>query len=309
MKTKISWLVVLGVAFALLPTHAVELTATIETERFIIRYNPKIKERAERISVACETWLDEIGEKLEMPHDSAPKIPVFLYKDQREFREATGEDKQRGVVGRAWREGYIELDASTIFSPLEQVAGHEIVHVVIFRILGGHADALPLWANEGTAKVLSRDWDAIDRTLIANAAAKEELIPLSELSRSFPKDNKASLAYAESTSAILYFIKEYGEPALADLIHKTGETGSFEIALKRVTGLTPPQFEEKWITSVVGSRSLVRLMRFASLGASLLFVFAAIATYFGVKRRRRRVVERFEQEEWESANRRDWEVE
>lgn len=286
---------------------AIELSQITRTDHFIIRHGPKLRANAEVIGQACEAWLTDLNNRLGLPQRPTDSIPISLYRNQREFSDATGYDRPGQVLGRASSSGAIELDASGIFAPAGQVAGHEIVHVLIFRILNGRSDILPLWVNEGAAKYLTGEWDMVDRTILANAITQDKLLPISAISHSFPSGSEnEALAYAESTSAVRFLDRTYGKEALPKLIDQTADTGSFALALKSVTGLTPDQFENRWRRSIEGDAGVSQMVRMGRLLAAIALPVLTVAAYLGIRRKKRRIIEQYEQEEWEAANRRDW---
>lgn len=305
---KVRNLILIAAFFATLqPASAkLPLSGVTYTNHFIIRHDPDFKSTALVIGDACEEWLKEISTKLDYHEQSSGRIPVNLYYNLREFSEATGREKPGQVVGQASSRGVIDLDASGLFEPAEQIAGHEIVHVIIFRILGQKIGALPLWVNEGTAKYLTDDWDIVDRTSITNAISKGNLIPLQRLTHSFPGKGQEGLAYSESASAVNFFVKTYGEDALVKLIQNTGRTGSFETAMRQTTGKSVSEFASAWQSNVEGRFGSSRLIRLISIIGFLAMPVLALAAYLAVRKREKRLIEQYEQDEWEEANWRDW---
>jgi hypothetical protein len=297
-STAATLLFVCAVGFA-----QVQLTGVTRTRHFIIRHTPDMRVRAEMIGDVCEQSLADISRRLDLKNPPASLIPIYLYRNQTEFASATGRNRPGEVLGRASSEGYIELEDSGVFAPTSEVADHELTHIIIFRILGQHIDALPLWVNEGAAKYMSQSWDAIDSSNLGNAAADGSLIELSALTRTFPNDQK-SLAYAESASAVMFFIDTYGEPAFARLIHATARTGSFASAMREVTRGTPDQFENAWLASIGATSKTTRLILQAIIPVG--FVLLCLAALAAVHRHRRRIIKQEEQDEWEEANWRDW---
>lgn len=285
---------------------AVRLPGMTETKHFIIHYPSGMGGTAIIVGGNCEDWLAEISRKLELKNPPVVKIPVSLYRNQPDFTEATGRQKPGDVVGQASSDGSVEIEASGYLVPVDQIAGHEITHIVIFRIMGPNIGFLPLWVNEGTAKYFTDDWDDVDQTIFADAATNGTLIPLSSLTDGFPEGKAQGLAYAESTSAIRYFVKTYGEHALARLIHETARTGSFNTSMKEVTGITPQEFESRWLRDTTGSFISPQMMQAARAIGLASFIIVGIAAYLAMRRRKRRIIEQYEREEWEQANWRDW---
>lgn len=299
-------LVLLCITASTAAARIVALSGTTYTRHFIIHHHSDSRDNAQVIGEASELWYEEISSRLRIAKPPTGPIPMYLYRNQKDFSDATGYEHPRRVLGRASTRGYIDLDSSGVFAPAGQVAGHEIVHVLIFHILEGDAGLLPLWVNEGAAKLMTKDWDTVDRSTLADAVTDGSLMPLSTLNHRFPSGQKETLAYAESTSAVMYFIDEYGEESLVKLIHRTAETKSFEKAMLEVTGISVQEFEQKWHRSVEGYQPVVQIIRTVAIISGIVMPLLVIAAYLAVRRRKQRIIEQYEQDEWEEANWRDW---
>jgi len=283
------------------------LTESLSTARFQIYYTEGDYLAAHRVSRAAEEAMDRIASDLGYKAAAAPGalIPIYIYPNHRAFVRATGTDRRQFVLGRA-HSGVerIELDSQELFSSLETVTAHEVAHIVLFRIVGPSAD-VPLWVHEGIAKFESADWDNLDAETISEAAAHGKIIPLSELARSFPKDRE-DLAYTQSASFFRYFVETYGRPGLRRLVNLTASTGSFDRALQTVTGNTLDEVEAGWLASLKRQYAPYVWARFVSTAAIGLLPILAILAFIAVRQRRRRLLEKYDQEEWEEANWRDW---
>jgi hypothetical protein len=284
----------------------IALPGTTETAHFIIHYPQGMDGTAVVLGRQCEDWLTDIRQRLDLQTLPLTKIPVSIYRDQQDFTKATGHERPGEVVGLASSQGYLELDVSGVLAPPAQIAGHEIVHLVIFRILGPRSDAFPLWANEGTAKYMTDDFDNVDRTILADAATSGRLLPLSSLNYGFPDGDDRSLAYAEGTSAVTFFVKTYGERSLARLIHATARTGSFDTAMREVTGASTQDFERRWMRNVEGTIITPQVVRIVSSIGLIAVGVLIIGAYIGMRRRKQRLMERYALEEWQGPDWRDW---
>ena len=63
-------------------------------------------------------------------------------------------------------------------------------------------------------------------------------------------DQRFDFGYAESVSAVDYFVKTYGEPKLWELIRSYSEGLSDDDAFSRATGLDLPGFNAAWMKSI-----------------------------------------------------------
>jgi hypothetical protein len=277
------------------------LTETTSTKYFDIHHYPDMDSQARVIGEACDGWYEEISKKLQLNSPPSARIPIYLYRNQQDFSKYTGHDKPGETLGRASTLGIIELDGSGAYKPAELVAGHEIVHVIVFRVLGTSFNKLPLWMHEGTARYLTGDWDAADRMMIADAAMKDSIIPLSDLTKEFPTGIKSGLAYAESASAVRYLVKNYGESTLPKIINETRRLRSFKRAMIKTIGVTPEQFEESWRKSETSTFLPIWIIKTASVFGAVTFLLIAIAAYIAVTRRKKRIIREYEDDEWDMA--------
>jgi hypothetical protein len=305
MRLLISLILIFTLAAGAFPQSS-KLTSVVRTEHFLVHCEPGMRSTAETIANDSEYWIRDISRRLDARDRIEPPIPMYIYKNQGEFEKATGKHMPGMVLGRAYSMGYVELDASGIFAPAQQVAGHEIAHVLMFRILGPDAQALPLWANEGIAKFMTDDWSDTDRTVLSEAAIAGTLMPLDSISRAFPEGDQQALAYAEGASAIRYLVEKHGEKAIPRLVHETARTGSFDAAMRSVAGSSTSEFEKNWRKSIEGSFGIAKLLRIARFVGAIAFPLLIILAYLAFRRRRRKMIERYLQEEWEEANWRDW---
>jgi hypothetical protein len=124
---------------------------------------------------------------------------------------------------------------------LSAVLHHEYTHAVIRMMVGGKA---PTWLDEGIAQYEER-WVRTPRAEIGQS----ELIPLSALSGSFlgiGDAGRVRLAYAESLSAVEYYVDHYGIYSLSKLLLGLGEGKDISGAMVQAAGITSEKFEELW---------------------------------------------------------------
>lgn len=304
MFARVTAVILLVLVFVRPPALARPLTEILNTERFRIHYTSRDRFAAERVARAAEESLTRISHNLGYQGAHAI-IPIHIYPSHRDFASATGVERGKFVIGRAHAHSeHIELDSQEIFGQLETVTAHEVAHIVVFRIVGTEAD-VPLWAHEGIARTEAGEWDELDAKLLAEAAGTGRLMKLSEIARSFPQDREA-LAYAQSTSYMMYFLDTYGREALRQALARTPETGSFADAMLLVTGAKADEIENDWIAHLEKHYAPYAWMRLVSTIAIGALPIVLVLAYLGARRRKRALIEKYEQEEWEEANRRDW---
>lgn len=160
------------------------------------------------------------------------------------------------AVARWGRVIMLSPRATQLGFPWEDTLAHEIAHLVVTRATRDHA---PLWLQEGMAKRLESSWRQArpldDPTWADNLAYRALLegrsIGIDRLGPSIamlPTPEAASIAFAEVTSFVQFFVEQAGEPALkllfADL-RGSGQHGP-DVALRSVTGRTLSEWNEEW---------------------------------------------------------------
>ena len=126
---------------------------------------------------------------------------------------------------------------------LSAVLYHEFTHAVIHSMAGNR---VPTWLDEGLAQYEER-W-----VRAPEGRMEGDLIPLSKLSGSFMKDgtDTAKQAYAESLSAVQFFVDRYGMFSLSRVLNLLGEGKDISEAMNEAAGVTLPQFEGLWRESL-----------------------------------------------------------
>lgn len=195
------------------------------------------------------------------------------------------------------------------FDNAYEVTVHELAHVMLHSALRG-VD-IPRWLDEGFAMYAAREWGFRDRAELFIAVITDNLIPLGAIGavNTF-SERKAQLAYQESALAVQYILRRYGRDGLHALLDRLRVTGSINQACNDAFGISAARFEQDWLdwlTYTYGWRMLP--LEGFSLAIGPLFVILCILSYIQMRRRRRSVLRRWEQEEaadWTTAGDDEW---
>lgn len=207
-------------------------------------------ERALRIG---EDAVAETAELLGVTED-AP-VDFFIYADQGDFYDALGPGTRENVGGQA------NADIRTLFALIAPgeiddawvgvVVPHELVHLVFDTAVGNPYHFPPRWLNEGIATYLSQGYDAGDRATVEAAAAGGTLIPLSGIAGQFPTSaDRFFQAYAQSVSAVDFFIRTHGQDALTSLISSYAEGRTDDEAFMAAIGMDIDAFDAAWMADL-----------------------------------------------------------
>ena len=187
--------------------------------------------------------------------DDLEPVDFFIYPDTRDFREAMGPATRENVGGQAHPAirtlfGLIEprsLDSDWV----EELITHELAHLVFHEAVDNAYQYPPRWLNEGLAVYLSRGYSQPDRTLVEGAAGGGTIMPLEALAGNFPtRVTRSGLAYAESVSAVDWFVETYGEQRLVELITAFGAGSGLDDAFIAATGADFASFDAAWLESL-----------------------------------------------------------
>ena len=184
-----------------------------------------------------------------------PPVDFFIYADETVFRQALGPGTRENVGGQA------HSDIRTMFGLIEpfeinsawveELVEHELTHLVFNSATDNPYHAPPRWLNEGVAVYLSTGYTTQWSTPVENAAQADRLIPLDGLAGLFPTTaDEFRLAYAESVSAVDFFVDTYGEEELWQLVRSYAEGVSDDDAFTAATGGDVAAFNAAWMSSL-----------------------------------------------------------
>ncbi|MFV2062615.1 MAG: peptidase MA family metallohydrolase, partial [Chloroflexota bacterium] len=208
---------------------------------------------ARRALRIAEEAVDSAAELLGV--EDVEPVDFIIYSDRRAFRQAMGPSTRENVGGQAHPEirtlfGLIEprqIDSDWV----EELVVHELSHLVFDEAVRNPYAYPPRWLNEGLAVYLSSGYTAGDRAQVEGAAGAGSIIPLDGLSGQFPtRPRRFGLAYAESVSAVDYFVETYGEERLVELIRSFAEGTGLDEGFRAATGKGFASFDDAWLASL-----------------------------------------------------------
>ena len=181
---------------------------------------------------------------------------------------------------------------------------HELTHLLLHQNI--ESSILPKWLDEGVAQWASGGMADImragEKALLQKALLSNHMIPLSDISRTFPDSpDMLMLAYEESRSFIEFIVHRCGEEKLRLILLDLADRKTIDQAFYENCGGRLDMLEQLW------KKSLHRDYTWISYAADniywLLFFLAAfitIAAWWIAKRRRKNY--RDEKDEWEEGD-------
>ncbi|MDQ3493211.1 MAG: peptidase MA family metallohydrolase [Chloroflexota bacterium] len=182
-------------------------------------------------------------------------LDFFIYASEPALREALGPGTRENVGGQAnasLRTMFGLIEPSDIGSDwVDVLVEHELTHLVFDTAVRNPYNAPPRWLNEGVAVYLSEGYTLPDSSSVRTAAERGSVIPLEGLGGLFPTTrDRFNLAYAESVSAVSYFIETYGEDRLVQLIRSYAGGVTDDEAFTVATGADLADFDAAWLASL-----------------------------------------------------------
>lgn len=179
-------------------------------------------------------------------------VDFFIYATEDALRLALGPGTRENVGGQsnaAIRTLFGLIEPSEIDSDwVEVLVRHELMHLVFETAVKNPYNRPPRWLNEGLAVYQSEGYKATDRVAVEAAARTGQLIPLDGLGGLFPTTrDQFFLAYAESVSAVDFFIRTHGEGKLIELIRSYADGVTDDEAFTTATGGDLSAFNAAWI--------------------------------------------------------------
>lgn len=233
---------------------------TVEGEVVRVHWYAGSREFAERALRIGEDAVAETAVLLGVTEDQP--IDFFIYGDQGSFYDALGPGTRETVGGQAnaeIRTLFALIGPSEIGDPwVGVVIPHELVHLVFDTAVKNPYHFPPRWLNEGLAVYLSQSYNQSDRSAVDDAMRGDQIIPLDGLGGQFPTTADGFyLAYAESVSAVDFFIRAHDQEALIALISSYADGRTDDEAFQAAVGQDVAAFNAAWLADL-GANAPVR---------------------------------------------------
>jgi hypothetical protein len=196
----------------------------------------------------AQMGLQSIQNLLPVPSNQA--VRIYIYNTANDLKGALPQS-QPWIAGQSAPDlGVILL--SIPIGPedeleLQRQLPHELMHVMLYRLVGEQTENLPAWLVEGLASIAEIYPNPDYANVLAKSASEDRLIPLESLCPALPRDaSGAFLAYAESASFVRFLHRTYGATAIRGLVdqYKNGLGCSEGVLTGMGSSLT--QLEYRW---------------------------------------------------------------
>jgi len=134
-----------------------------------------------------------------------------------------------------------------------RVLPHEMTHVLLHKVTQSDLDRIPMWLSEGLATLVQYSFvpDPEAQSLLVDAVAERDVVPLNTLCSSFPYEStRMRLAYAQSASVVAFIRDRYGRQAVQDLVAAYADGATCEGGVQRVLDHSLDRLESQWLDSL-----------------------------------------------------------
>jgi hypothetical protein len=224
-------------------------------------------------------------------------IPVIrLVRNSEDFRSVVGNGPFVALAMPARDLIVIDYSRMKHLLTLDTTLRHEMCHLMLHRNIP--TAGLPRWLDEGVCQWVSAGMSELmidaGKTDLEGAMLAEQLLPLSQLSTTFPADaSSLSLVYQQSRSVIDYIDNEFGSSRLLTLLEYLREGVSLEEASQRSLSLSVVELERKWHDHL--KKRITWITYVSNNVHEILFLLGGALTIFGfvrIMRRRRAYVDK-----------------
>jgi tetratricopeptide (TPR) repeat protein len=218
--------------------------ASVSSARFQIQYDGAADEP---LGLAVLRLLDAAWEEYERRLGFAPAFPVtVVLQTATAFRDTT---RAPGWAA-AWNDGTIRVPVMGLehpTPPLVRVLRHELAHSFVASRTGTNC---PTWLHEGIAQWLEGGDPGREDAGLARRARTAPLPRLESLEAPFVglTEADATVAYAQSLSAVAHLVRQRGEAGVRQLIETLGKGYPAVEALPTALGLSYGELQREWET-------------------------------------------------------------
>ena len=171
---------------------------------------------------------------------------------------------------------------------MERQIPHELMHILLFDMIGASYVNLPAWLSEGLASVGELYPNPDYLVLLENSHNKGSLPSMKSLCRSFPRDaSGVFLAYAQSASFTRYLHQRFGSSGMERLVRQYADGLDCERGIEAALGIPLTQLEREWRKDVFGENIYLTALNNLLPWLVLLLVIAIVPVGFVVAGKRR----------------------
>ena len=188
-------------------------------------------------------------------------VDIYAYSSAQEMRAALQ------TRGQNWVGAHSDPDLGVMVISLpegpeqrlemERQIPHELMHILLYQMLGAGYDNLPVWLNEGLASMAELYPNPDYLILLGKASQNEAFLPIETLCQGFPRDaSGAYLAYAQATSFTRFLFQRFGSSSMGQLIANYAQGMDCPRGVQATFSESLPQLDRQWRREAFGENAL-----------------------------------------------------
>jgi hypothetical protein len=190
------------------------------------------------------------------------EIHIYVYASSEELQATRRLSRRDGVAGHA----EVDLGVMVVSLPniperrleTERQVPHELMHILLYQAIGAGYENIPTWLNEGLASIAELYPTPDYQIVLESAIARNNLIPISDLCRSFPPEMSGFiLSYAESAYFTRYLYRTYGSIQLESMLAGYANGLDCERGFEAAYGTSLSAAEAQWLKETFNTRPVV----------------------------------------------------
>ncbi len=213
------------------------------------------------------------------PSASLPPLKIVVYASASDLQSGLAISKIQNIAG------HTSPESATIFVSIppgpdaqlemRRQLPHEIMHILLYQMLGSAYTNTPQWLLEGIATSAELNPNPDFERVLISASQANTLLPMESLCAQFPEDAPAAyLAYAQSGSFVQYLMSTRGKDSLQILLAAYRNGIGCEDAVYQTYGSDLGRLDLEWRRAVLGyeplTAALNTLLPYIILTASVL---------------------------------------
>jgi hypothetical protein len=207
-------------------------------------------------------------------HTPAYEIRVVIFNNQKDFCAFQGpNDCIKWAAGQTYPGLTVQWidnarDPSRQFL-LKELIPHELAHAFLHEWAKPRLGVIPSWFDEGQA--MNNQLDGIDFYIrrargLARANKLRRITGMGSVGYIPPSDLvKIRDWYAQATALVAYLYQKWGVRSLGKIVNFVNDGDTFEVAWKKVTGLTLEEYETEWRKWLGATKPLPTLLPTATM--------------------------------------------
>lgn len=227
-----------------------------------------------------------------LPGSLPAPLKIYIYPSSSELQNALQLGQLTWVAGHASPDLGVML-VSIPLGPeqrieMERQIPHEMMHVLLYQVVGPGYSRLPMWYSEGMASLAEIYPNPDYERALMTSAESGRLLKMETLCNNFPREaSSAFLAYAESASFVRLLYQKFGASGLQSLATQYRDGKGCAEAVSSALDTSLAELETTWRQESLGLDAGLLALRNLAPYLLILLILLVPPLVIGIAQRRR----------------------